>query len=153
MDARTTIKSTTGTSTTTTEALALLQRGQTAAASALLERVIAADARNFDAWFLLGAVHHGRKMLDAAANAYEKVIALNPRHADAHYFLGNVRGERGDPEGAMRCYGAALEHRAGFRRGGSQSRRPVARLRAGPPMPWRVTCGFCSTAAARRTSS
>jgi len=92
----------------------LLQRGQTAAGMALLEKIVAADARNFEAWFLLGAVEHRGKRLDAAAHAYETVIALNPRHADACYFLGNIRGEQGDKNAAMRCYGAALESRPGF---------------------------------------
>src|SRR5258706_9081757 len=97
------------TTTTLTEALSLLRRGQAAAASALLEKIVAAQPRNAEAWFVLAGVHHGQRSLDAAARGYEKVIALNPRHADAHYFLGNIRGGEGDHEAAMRCYRAALE--------------------------------------------
>ena len=94
---------------TLTEARTLLGRGDQRAAKALLEGLVAADAANAEAWYLLAAVNHGLGSLDAAAAAYERVIALDARRGEAHYFLGNIHGQRAGHERAAACYRRALE--------------------------------------------
>jgi Tfp pilus assembly protein PilF len=46
---------------------------------------------------------------DRAMQSLKKVIALNPRHSLAHYTLGGLLRERGDYEGALKCYLAYLD--------------------------------------------
>ncbi len=86
----------------------LLQQNRLEEARVLLEQVCAADPRDAEAWYLLGAVHHNMERLDEAANCLARVIALQPDNADAHYSLGGIFQQQGRSQDALNNYQQAL---------------------------------------------
>jgi tetratricopeptide (TPR) repeat protein len=51
-----------------------------------------------------------RRLFDQAVEAYAKAIELRPFYADAHVGLGDARAAKGDIDGAVKAYQAALVH-------------------------------------------
>jgi tetratricopeptide (TPR) repeat protein len=51
-----------------------------------------------------------RRLFDQAVEAYTKAIELRPFYADAHVGLGDARAAKGDVDGAVKAYQAALVH-------------------------------------------
>jgi tetratricopeptide (TPR) repeat protein len=51
-----------------------------------------------------------RRLFDQAVEAYAKAIELRPFFADAHVGLGDARAAKGDVDGAVKAYQAALVH-------------------------------------------
>jgi tetratricopeptide (TPR) repeat protein len=53
-----------------------------------------------------------RRLFDQAVEAYQKAIDLRPFYADAHVGLGDARAAKGDVDGAIKAYQAALGYNA-----------------------------------------
>lgn len=79
-------------------------------AGAALERSLALDPRQANAWFRLGNVHEeqGRDDLEAAA-CFEKAVALDPLHARAWNNLGSAQERLGLGEQAVASYRKAMQ--------------------------------------------
>jgi tetratricopeptide (TPR) repeat protein len=69
-------------------ARALFLSGDHGTARAELERVVAQDAENTLALFLLAVLDEAAGRKDAAIRGYRQVIALEPEHAGANFYLG-----------------------------------------------------------------
>jgi len=78
------------------EAKRLIKQEQYAAALPLLQRVVAKENENADAWNLIGFSHRSMKRYDDALDGYSKALAINPRHTDAIEYLGELYLELGD---------------------------------------------------------
>ena len=65
-------------------------------AISLLQKVIGRDARNADAWNLLGFSNRKIGKYADALGAYEKALAINPNHLGANEYLGELYVETGD---------------------------------------------------------
>jgi tetratricopeptide (TPR) repeat protein len=76
----------------------LANDGKAAAAVAALEKAVALDAENADAWFLLGDLYadsgRGAGAIDAALAAYKKALALRPGQKAIHLNLGVLYAEK-----------------------------------------------------------
>ena len=79
-------------------------------AGAALERSLALDPRQSNAWFRLGNVREeqGRNDLEAAA-CFEKAVALDPMHARAWNNLGSAQERLGQGEQAVASYRKAMQ--------------------------------------------
>lgn len=64
-------------------------------AEQLYRQVIASDADNVDAHYLLGAACLSLRRLDEAAASLRRALELSPNHADAHHHLGVTLAHRG----------------------------------------------------------
>ena len=62
----------------------------------LLEKVIADDPQNADAWNFLGFSQRNLKRLDQALDAYRKALAIDPEHLGANEYLGELYLQTGD---------------------------------------------------------
>lgn len=62
----------------------------------LLERVVAADANNANAYNLLGYSHRKLGEFDKARGYYDKALAINPDHKGANEYLGELFLEIGE---------------------------------------------------------
>ena len=82
------------------EAKKQIKAGNYAAAVALLEKVVAADPKNADAYNFLGYSQRKSGNKDAALVNYEKALALNPKHRAANEYLGELYLEMGDVDKA-----------------------------------------------------
>ncbi len=65
-----------------------------------LEKVVARDQDNADAWNLIGFSHRSLKNYDKAFDGYSKALAIKPRHTGAIEYLGELYLELGDLEQA-----------------------------------------------------
>lgn len=79
-------------------------------AGAALERSLALDPRQANAWFRLGNVREelGRDIQEAAG-CFEKAVALDPTHARAWNNLGSVQQRLGLVEQAVASYRKAMQ--------------------------------------------
>jgi Flp pilus assembly protein TadD len=82
------------------EAGRALERGDTASARGLLERVIASRPDDYDARCLLGETLYNASEHFAAIEQFRRAIALRPKDARAHSGLGLALLGTGDLEGA-----------------------------------------------------
>jgi tetratricopeptide (TPR) repeat protein len=85
--------------------------GDTAGASALLERAAAGDDVASSLWFDLGLVRQDLHDHTGAASAYRRAIEIKPDHAEAALNLGVALQESGDLDSAMRAYAEAYRMR------------------------------------------
>ncbi len=77
------------------QALALLDRGQTAAAEELLQAALMADPHHPDALQLLGLVRRGQRNDEEAEALYRRSLAASPNQPHVHHNLGNLlQGQR-----------------------------------------------------------
>lgn len=62
-----------------------------AAADALLQQLVASDAKDYEAWTELGTAHVSRQDFDAAEKAYQTAADAKPTYAPALLNLGRLR--------------------------------------------------------------
>ena len=77
-----------------------IEAGDYSRAIGLLEKVIASDPQNADAWNFLGFSQRNLKRLDQALDAYRKALAIDPEHLGANEYLGELYLQTGDLEKA-----------------------------------------------------
>ena len=73
------------------------EKGVTAVKSAeykkaikLLNKAVAAEPEDADAWNYIGYSNRKLKQYDLALNAYQKALAINPKHRGANEYLGEL---------------------------------------------------------------
>jgi tetratricopeptide (TPR) repeat protein len=90
-------------------AQAQLDAGQFAAAKATLEQLIARDANNAEAHFLLGLTHFNLQAYDQAKASFNRSLEIDPgRAAAVHHNLGVLSYQLGDMDAAVTEFQAAL---------------------------------------------
>ncbi len=62
----------------------------------LLQKVVAGDPENADAWNFIGFSHRKLKDFDRALPAYNKALAIDPKHRGANEYLGELYLQIGD---------------------------------------------------------
>ena len=77
------------------KARTLIQAANYGAAIPLLEKVVAADPRNADAFNLLGYAHRKLGDKETALTYYQKALAIAPEHRGANEYLGELYLELG----------------------------------------------------------
>ncbi len=73
-----------------------VKAGKYADAIPLLQKVVARDAKNADAWNYLGFSNRKLGKFSEALADYEKALAINPDHLGANEYLGELYLETGD---------------------------------------------------------
>jgi len=68
----------------------MIEEGKYAEAIPLLDKVVAADKENADAFNLLGYSHRQIGHNDEALSHYQAALALEPRHRGANEYLGEL---------------------------------------------------------------
>ena len=81
---------------TVAEADALIKKQDFRGAITKLNEIVASDARNADAFNLLGFAHRKLGRFAEAKTHYDKALALNPKHKGAHEYIGELYLETGD---------------------------------------------------------
>jgi tetratricopeptide (TPR) repeat protein len=76
--------------TTYQQALADIKKWRYPKAATGLEKVVAKDPSNADAWNWLGYSLRKQKKFDESYDAYQKALALNADHVGAHEYLGDL---------------------------------------------------------------
>jgi len=82
--------SSTATAPSYAAAKATVDSGSYAAALPMLVAITKADAKNADAWNLLGFTYRNLNQLDASNAAYLKVLTINPNHLGALEYQGEL---------------------------------------------------------------
>jgi tetratricopeptide (TPR) repeat protein len=77
------------------QATKLIQAGDFSAAVPLLQKVVAADPKNADAYNYLGYSERKQGHMDAAMAHYMKALSLKPEHRGANEYLGELYLELG----------------------------------------------------------
>ena len=62
----------------------------------LLQKVVADDSQNADAWNYLGFSQRKLKRFDQALGTYQKALAIDPEHRGANEYLGELYLQTGD---------------------------------------------------------
>ena len=62
----------------------------------LLQKVVAVEPENADAWNFIGFSHRKLNNLDRALPAYNTALAINPKHRGANEYLGELYLRIGD---------------------------------------------------------
>ena len=83
---------------------ALLGKGETEEATALVAKIPAGPYDNPNHAFLIGRAHYEIGDFDKAAALIEEAAVKDTRHAEASYYLGLIRDERGDMRGATQAF-------------------------------------------------
>ena len=91
-----------------TEAIACLEAKDFSRAERLAGQAISIDARDPDAWHLMGVALAAQRQHARAADAIARAIALNPKSAQFHVNLGNARYEQERYADAVGSYRQAL---------------------------------------------
>jgi len=73
-----------------------VKAGKYADAIPLLQKVVARDPRNADAWNYLGFSNRKLGKFSEALADYEKALAINPDHLGANEYLGELYLQTGD---------------------------------------------------------
>jgi tetratricopeptide (TPR) repeat protein len=82
------------------DAKALVDAGNYDAALPALQAITVADARNADAWNLLGFTHRMLGHMDESSQAYLVVLQINPDHLGALEYQGELFLQTGKPDEA-----------------------------------------------------
>lgn len=82
------------------QARALIEAKDYAGAEPLLEKVVAAEPRNADAWNDLGFVQRNLGKFDEAFASYNEALLIDPEHDGANEYLGELYLMTGDLEKA-----------------------------------------------------
>ncbi len=85
-----------------------------------LERAVAMDPRNKDAWYYLGRAYYTNTRVRQARQAFEKVLELSPREAKAENNIGLIYESEAKPEEALAAYRKAIEWQEGSARPSEQ---------------------------------
>ena len=91
-----------------TEAIACLEAKDFKRAERLASQAVSIDARDPDAWHLMGVALAAQRQHARAADAIAHAIALNPKSGQFHVNLGNARFEQGLYAEAIASYRQAL---------------------------------------------
>jgi Flp pilus assembly protein TadD len=78
------------------QAAALVDKGSYAEALPLLEKAVAAEPKNADAYNYLGFSHRKLGDTKAALGFYRKALEIKPKHLGANEYLGELYLELGD---------------------------------------------------------
>ncbi len=78
------------------KAVIAVNAGDYPRALGLLEKVVARDSNNADAWNYIGFSHRKLSHYDEALSAYEKALAIDPKHRGALEYLGELYLRMGD---------------------------------------------------------
>ena len=62
----------------------------------LLQKVVAVEPKNADAWNFIGFSHRKLTNFDRALPAYKKALAIDPKHRGANEYLGELYLQIGD---------------------------------------------------------
>ncbi len=62
----------------------------------LLQKVVAVEPQNAEAWNFIGFSHRKLKHFDRALPAYDKALAIDPKHRGANEYLGELYLQMGD---------------------------------------------------------
>ena len=81
-----------------TEAENAIEKKDYAGAEPLLEKVVAADAGNFQAWFDLGFIYSALGRPEEAIAAYHKSVAAKPDVFESNLNLGLTLAKKGEPD-------------------------------------------------------
>lgn len=81
-----------------TQAEEALEKRDFATAQPLLEKVVAANAANFQAWFDLGFLYNAQGKQADSINAYRKSVAAKPDVFESNLNLGLMLAKAGDPD-------------------------------------------------------
>jgi len=79
------------------DALEALQAGDYGRATALLERVVAKEPGNADAWNNLGYSERRQNHFERALVAYRRALVIDPNHRGANEYLGELYLQIGSP--------------------------------------------------------
>lgn len=71
-------------------ALKAIKAGDYARASVLLDKVVAREPRNAEAWNNLGFSERHQSHFDKSLAAYQKALTIEPRHRGANEYLGEL---------------------------------------------------------------
>ena len=88
---------------------ALLRMGRAADAAAVLEIAVSADPEHVRTRYNLAKAYRAMSRLADSAAILDALVAEAPTHPGYQWFLGETREARGDGEGALASYIAALE--------------------------------------------
>ena len=66
-------------------------------ANSLLEKVVAAEPENSEAWSLMGYSHREMQNFDEAFRYYEKALEIDPDNRNAHEYIGEAYLEVDQP--------------------------------------------------------
>jgi tetratricopeptide (TPR) repeat protein len=83
---------------------ALLGKGDSKEASAVLARLPEGPYKNNNHAFLIGRAYYELGDLAKASELIEEAASRDPHHAEAQYYTGLLRDERGDPQGATEAF-------------------------------------------------
>ncbi len=73
-----------------------------------LERAVAAEPKNKEAWYFLGRAYYTRTRIAEARHAFATVLDLDPRDAKAENNLGLIFESETQPDAAMEAYRKAI---------------------------------------------
>jgi Flp pilus assembly protein TadD len=73
-----------------------------------LEKAVAYDSTNKDAWYYLGRAYYTRARLIEARKAFVTLLKLDPRNAKAENNLGLILETEGQPAAAIEAYRKAI---------------------------------------------
>jgi tetratricopeptide (TPR) repeat protein len=73
-----------------------------------LEKAVALDSKNKDAWYYLGRAYYTKSRLGEARKAFHTVLDLDPFNAKAENNLGLILETEGQPAAAMEAYRKAI---------------------------------------------
>lgn len=93
------------------------QAGRLAEAEQIYRQVLAADAANFEALYLLGVLNHQSGQPQRGIELVQQALHLHPAHPLAAFAannLGNFQREQGALDAAIACYRQAVELKADF---------------------------------------
>lgn len=93
-------------------AINLAQQGQIAAARSLIDGLCRSNARDAEAWFILGALDEQLGDQPKAIEHYRRAVQLAPGLSDAQNNLGALLEAMGRLEEAAKHYGDAASHNA-----------------------------------------
>ena len=77
-----------------------IKAGNYSRAIELLQKAVASDAQNADAWNYLGFSQRKLEKFDQALGAYRKALAIDPDHRGANEYLGELYLQTGELEKA-----------------------------------------------------
>jgi tetratricopeptide (TPR) repeat protein len=80
------------------QAEAAIEKHEYVTAEALLQKVLAANPDNYQAWFDLGFVFHGLGKIDESIAAYRRSVAANPTVFESNLNLGLTLAQSQNPD-------------------------------------------------------
>ncbi len=92
----------------------LQQTGDSRAAAAVLERLLAVAPSSAAGHYLLGQVYRARRRLPEAYGCYSEALRCDPEHAEARFSLGTLYCEREQWREAAQCFREVIRARPDY---------------------------------------